>query len=96
VPDPIDRHAARDDDDVDDEAPTQAQRTPRVVLHPKLDPRRIPTQRRLAVVRSITAPAADPDLAPPSTRGGVSLTWVVLFISAAYIAILVAVVLAVR
>lgn len=95
MPDPIDRYAL-DDDDVDDEAPTQAQRTPRVLLHPRLDPRRIPTQRRLAVVRSITAPAADPDLAPGSTRGGVSLIWVVLFIAAAYLAILVAVALAVR
>lgn len=92
MPDPIDRHAPDDDDD----APTRAQRPPRVLLHPKLDPRRIPTQRRLAVVRSLAAPADEPDLAPLSTRRGVSLAQVVVFVAAAYIATLVAVALAVR
>ena len=92
MPDPIDRHATDDDDD----APTRAQRPPRVLLHPKLDPRRIPTQRRLAVVRSLAAPADEPDLAPLSSHRGVSLTGVAIFIAAAYLAVLVAVALAVR
>jgi hypothetical protein len=80
----------------DDEAPTRLQRPPRVQLHPKLDPRRIPTQRRLAVVRPIAAPPGDPDLPPLSRRGGVSLTWVVAFIAAAYLSILFAVISALR
>lgn len=81
----------------DDEAPTRLQQVvPRVQLHPKLDPRRIPTQRRLAVVRSLAAPPGDPDLPPLPRRGGVSLAWVVVFIAAAYLSILVAAFLAVR
>ncbi len=92
MPDPIDRHAPDDEDD----APTRARLSARVLLHPRLDPRRIPTQRRLAVVRSLAAPAAEPDLAPPSTRAGVSLAGVVVFIAVAYVAVLVALALAVR
>lgn len=91
MPDPIDRHAPDDDD-----APTRAQRPTRVLLHPKLDPRRIPTQRRLAVVRPLALPPGDPDLPPISRRGGVTLAWVAVFIAAAYLSILVAVVSALR
>jgi hypothetical protein len=81
---------------VDDEAPTAHERVARVQLHPKLDPRCIPTQRRLAVVRSLAAPASDPDLPPLDRRGGVGIGWVTTFIAAAYLSILVAIVLAMR
>lgn len=80
----------------DDEVPTRLERPPRVQLHPKLDPRRIPTQRRLAVVRPLALPPGDPDLPPISRRGGVALAWVAVFIAAAYLSILVAVVSALR
>lgn len=83
------------DDDDDDEAPTRLLGAPRVQLHPKLDPRRIPTQKRLAVVRPLDEPAGDPDLPPLAPRGGVALGWVVVFIAAAYLAILLAALLAV-
>ena len=91
MPDPIDRHAPDDDD-----APTRAQRPPRVLLHPKLDPRRIPTLRGIPVARLLAAPAGEPDSALLSRRGGVTLAWVTAFIAASYLAILVAVVLAMR
>jgi hypothetical protein len=91
VPDSIDPHAPGDD-----EAPTRLQRAPRVQLHPKLDPRRIPTARRLAVVRPLAAAARDPELPPRAKRGGVSLARVVVFIAVAYLSILVAAFLAVR
>ncbi len=85
-----------DQDEVDDdEVPTRLRSVPRVQLHPKLDPRRIPTQRRLAVVRPLAAPAGDPDLPPLAPHRGIGLTWVVVFIVAAYLAVLVAALLAV-
>ena len=90
MPDPIDRHAP------DDDAPTRAQRPTRVLLHPKLDPRRIPTLRAIPVPRSLAAPKEDPDLPPLTRRRGVTLAWVTAFIAAAYLAILVAVALAMR
>lgn len=80
----------------DDDAPTRLQRPPRVQLHPKLDPRKIPTLRRVAVVRSLAAPAAAPEAPPLGRRGGISLAWVVVFIATAYAAILVALFLALR
>jgi len=84
-----------DEDAVDDdEVPTRLQCVPRVQLHPKLDPRRIPTQRRLAVVRPLAAPPGDPDLPPLAPRGGIGLAWVIVFVVAAYLAILVAAILA--
>jgi hypothetical protein len=91
VPDPIDPDAP-----CDDEAPTRLQRPKRVQLHPKFDPRCLPTQRRLAVVRALAAP--DEDLAPPprSRRSGVQLAWVTAFIAIAYLSILVAAILALR
>lgn len=91
MPDRIDPDAP-----CDDEAPTRLQRLKRVQLHPKLDPRCIPTQRRLAVVRALAAPAEDLELPPRSRRGGVSLAWVAAFIAVAYLSILVAVILALR
>ncbi len=84
-----------DQDEVnEDEVPTRVQRAPRVQLHPKLDPRRIPTQRRLAVVRPLAAQAGDPHWPPPAPRGGIGLAWVVIFLVAAYLAILLAAILA--
>ena len=80
----------------DDEAPTHLQRIQRVQLHPSFDPRRLPTQRRLAVVRPFAAPASDPDLTPLDRRGGVGIGWVTTFIAAAYLSILAAIVLAMR
>lgn len=80
----------------DDEVPTRLQRVLRVQLHPKLDPRRIPTQKRLAVVRPLAAPAGFLDLPPLAPRRGIGLTWVVVFLGAAYLAVLVAALLAVR
>jgi hypothetical protein len=91
VPDSID--APQDDDD---DAPTRHDRPLRVQLHPKLDPRRIPTQRRMAAVRSLALPPGDPDLPPLSRHRGVRLAWVAVFVAAAYVAILLAVVLALR
>jgi hypothetical protein len=93
VPDSIDRPAPDEDDD---DAPTRLDRPARVQLHPKLDPRRIPTQRRFAAVRSLAVPPGDLDLPPLSRRDGVRLAWVGAFIAAAYLAILVAVALALR
>ena len=84
------------DDSPDDDAPTRLQRPPRVQLHPKLDPRKIPTLRRLAVVRSLAAPEAEPELPPLDRRGGIRLAWVVAFIAAAYASILLAVLFALR
>lgn len=85
-----------DQDEVDeDDVPTRLRHTPRVQLHPKLDPRRIATQRRLAVVRPLDAPAGDRDLPPLAPGRGIALAWVVVFIVAAYLAILVAAALAV-
>jgi hypothetical protein len=80
----------------DDEAPTRHQRPARVQLHAKLDPRRIPTQRRLLVVRALAAPAEAPERSLPDRRGGVGLAWVAAFIAVAYLSILVAVILALR
>ena len=94
MPDSID--APHDDDDEDDDAPTRLDRPLRVQLHPKLDPRRIPTQRRMAAVRSLAVPPGDPDLPPLSRRAGVALAWVAAFVAVAYLAILLAVVLALR
>jgi hypothetical protein len=91
VPDSIDPDAP-----CDDEAPTRLRRLERVQLHPKFDPRRLPTQRRLAVVRALAAPAEDLELPPRSRRGGVKLAWVAAFIAVAYLSILVAVTLALR
>ena len=92
MPDPIDPDAP-----CDDEAPTRLQRArKRVQLHPKFDPRCIPTQRRLAVVRALAAPAEDLELPPRSRRGGVKLAWVAAFIAVAYLSILVAAILALR
>lgn len=91
MPDPIDPDAPGGD-----EAPTRHQRAARVQLHAKLDPRRIPTQRRLAVVRALAAPAEVPELGSPDRRGGVALAWVVAFIAVAYLSILAAVILALR
>lgn len=82
--------------DDEDDAPTRLARPLRVQLHPKLDPRRIPTQRRLAAVRSLAVPPGDPDLPPLSRHGGVGLTWVAAFVATSYVAILLAVVLALR
>ena len=65
MPDSIDPDAP-----CDDEAPTRLQRLERVQLHPKFDPRRLPTQRRLAVMRPLEAPAEDLDPPPRSRRGG--------------------------
>ncbi len=91
MPDSIDPDAP-----CDDEAPTRHQRAERVQLHAKMDPRRIPTQRRLAVVRALAVPAEAPELHPPDRRGGVALAWVAAFIAVAYLSILVAVILALR
>ena len=91
MPDSIDPDAP-----CDDEAPTRLQRPKRVQLHPKLDPRCIPTQRRLAVVRALEAPAEDLEPPPRSRHGGVTLAGVTAFIAVAYLSILVAVFLAVR
>ena len=91
MPDSIDP-----DSPCDDEAPTRLQRPKRVQLHPKLDPRRLPTQRRLAVVRALAAPAEDLELPPRSRRGGVPLAWVTAFIAVAYLSVLVAAILASR
>lgn len=92
MPDSIDASP----EDEDDDAPTRLDRPLRVQLHPKLDPRRIPTQRRLAAVRSLAVPPGDPDLPPLSRRGGVSLAGVAAFVAVSYVAILLAVVLALR
>lgn len=82
--------------DDDGDAPTRLDRLARVQLHPGLDPRRIPTQRRIPVVRSLAAPLGDSDLPPLSRRGGVRLAWVTVFIAVAYFAILLALVHALR
>ena len=91
MPDSIDPDAP-----CDDEAPTRLQRSKRVQLHPKFDPRCLPTQRRLAVVRALEAPAEDLDPPPRSRRGGVTLAWVTAFIAVSYLSILVAALLALR
>ena len=91
MPDSIDPDAP-----CDDEAPTRLQRPKRVQLHPKLDPRCLPTARRLAVVRALAAPAEDLDPPAQSQGGGVRLAWVTAFIAVAYLSILVAAILALR
>lgn len=91
MPDSIDPDAP-----CDDEAPTRLQRFKRVQLHPKLDPRCLPTARRLAVVRALAAPVEELEPPPRSRRGGVTLAWVAAFIAVAYLSIFVAVILALR
>ena len=84
------------DEPVDDDAPTRLLRVPRVQLHPKLDPRRIPTQRRLPPLRPEDLAVRDADLPPLSARRGIGLGVVIAFIIAAYLAVLVAVILSIR